>query len=522
MSKAAPTKMVPTRPEGPRRQDHPLWALMSRYAAVFAAAWQARHELAGPRRLADERAFLPAALSLQDTPPHPAPRRTALAVCALFAAAVAWACLGRLDVVAVAPGRIVVSERSKTVQPLEAAVVRAIHVRDGDRVAAGQLLIELDPTTVLADGGRVVEARRAAYSEQLRAQALLDALADAPLAAEAGPPRLSKASGLPRLSADEPVEGWRADDAARAEAQLQAEWQEHLAQRARLAAEQARRSAELATTREVVAKLAATLPIARQREADYRGLSEQGFVSGHAGQDRLRERLELERELATARGRIVEVQAALAEGRQQQAALLAEARRRWHDRAADARRQLADLAQEHTKASHRSAQTRLTAPVAGTVQQLAVHTTGGVVTPAQPLMVIVPEPAAGDLVAEVHIENKDIGFVRPGQRAEVKFETFNFTRYGTVPATVQWVTADAVVQGPSGPVAGSEGEAGPARAVFPARLVLALGHITIDGQPVRLSPGLNLTAEVKIGHRRVIDYLLSPVQASLGESLRER
>src|SRR6185369_10608801 len=103
-------------------------------------------QLAGPTRLADETAFLPAALSLQQTPVHPAPRRLAYAIMALFICAVLWASFGKVDIVAVAPGRIVVSERTKLVQPLERSVVKRVLVQDGDVVLAGQPLVELDAT----------------------------------------------------------------------------------------------------------------------------------------------------------------------------------------------------------------------------------------------------------------------------------------------------------------------------------------------------------------------------------------
>jgi hemolysin D len=123
------------------------------------------------------------------------------------------------------------------------------------------------------------------------------------------------------------------------------------------------------------------------------------------------------------------------------------------------------------------------------------------------LMVIVPE--GGQVTAEVVIENKDIGFVNTGQTAEVKVETFSFTRYGTVPATVTWVTADAVNDEKRG-------------AIFPATLRMERAVLDVNGKPVKLTPGMQVTAEVKTGRRRVIDYLLSPVQESLHDSVKER
>ena len=467
---------------------HPALSLLARYRAIFGAAWAARHELAGPRRLADEAAFLPAALSLQETPVHPAPRRALWAVMALFAFALAWACLGRVDIVAVAPGRIVVSDGTKVIQPLETGIVKAIHVKDGSRVQAGQVLVELDATTAVADSQGVQAQASAAGAESQRTRALLLALQTLQAPVAAGTARAATAPGLP----DE---------------QAQAEWVDISARALRLDAEVARRQAELSTARAVLAKLQTSLPLARKREEDVAGLASQGFIASHAGQDRLRERLELERDLSTQEARITEAQAALAESRQSRDALLAEARRSLNDRLTRATVELAQLQQQGHKAAHRERITQLVSPVAGTVQQLAIRTTGGVVTAAQPLMVVVPDEA--DITAEVSIENKDIGFVRVGQVAAVKLEAFNFTRYGTVPAVVTRVSADAVVDEKKG-------------TVFVAGVKLARSAIQVDGAAVGLTPGMNVTAEVRTGDRAVIEFLLSPVQRQVGESGRER
>jgi hemolysin D len=245
----------------------------------------------------------------------------------------------------------------------------------------------------------------------------------------------------------------------------------------------------------------------RQREADFRALSEQGFVSSHAGQDRMRERIEIERDLATQQARLKETQAALTESRQAKAAYIAETQRSLSDRQAKATQESAQLTQQGAKTAQREQLTKLTAPVAGTVQQLAVYSKGGVVTPAQTLMVIVPE--GGEVTAEVIIDNKDIGFVSAGQRAEVKVETFNFTRYGTVPATLTWVTGDAVNDEKRG-------------AIFPATLRLDRNSIDVDGKAVKLAPGMVVTAEVKTGRRPVIEFLTNPIRAATSQSPHER
>ena len=477
--------------------------LLQRYGDVLKAAWARRHDLAGPALLQDEAAFLPAALSLQHTPVHPAPRRVAWAIMSVFASALAWACIGSVDIVAVAPGRTIVAERTKLVQPLERSIVKRVWVRDGDKVQLGQALVELDATNAQSDSLALLEQGKASHSEAWRTSALLSALTgpdnNQPLPMALG---INKATPQPS--------NWSVTDKRQAEVQLQADWHDIRSRVMRLAAEADRRRAELATAREVVAKIEATLPLVRQREDDVKLLSSQGFVAGHTGQDRTRERIELEQDLVTQRARLQEAQAAVSESQSHRFAYLAETRRTLLEREAQATLRLKQISMDQAKAVHRERLTVLVAPVSGVVQQLAAHTTGGVVTEAQLLMVIVPdEPPGSRLVAEVNLENKDAGFVRAGQIAAIKLETFPFTRYGTLPATVQLVSADAVADEKRG-------------AVFPTRLLIQTDHLAVDGRSIRLGPGLNLTAEIKTGQQRVISYLLGPLTRAGSESLRER
>jgi len=109
----------------------------------------------------------------------------------------------------------------------------------------------------------------------------------------------------------------------------------------------------------------------------------------------------------------------------------------------------------------------------------------------------------------VVLENKDVGFVRAGQVATIKLETFPYTRYGTVDGKVQSIAADAVNDEKRG-------------AIFPASLLLGTASLDVDGKRIKLAPGMNLTAEIKTGRRRVIDYLLNPVKQHMQESLHER
>lgn len=494
------TPALPTSDPNPEAAPAPsragAWAdLLRRQARVARLAWRHRHENDPPARLPHETEFLPAAMALQDTPPPPAPRVAMGLIVGFALIALAWSVIGRVDVVASARGRLVPVQGSQVVQPLEAATVRAILVREGEAVRAGQTLVELDASVATADRAQLESELVAARLTAARARALLASL-------DAGGPT-SRPPALP----DAALAGVPAARRAEAQELLRSEHQELLARRARLDAELARIDAEHQTTLEAVRKLEQTLPLAERRARDFRELADEQFVSRHGYLDREQQRIERGADLASLRSRLQEIEAGRREVAQRQAEAVAQARRQALDTVEQQQRRAAVLEQDLRKAETRGRQTRLTAPVDGTVQQLAVRTVGGVVTPAQPLMVIVPQGAG--LEIEALVENKDIGFVKPGQAAVVKVDAFPFTRHGTLPGRIVTVSHDAVRDERLG-------------AVFAARVRLERERLDVDGVEVGLSAGMTVTVEARLGERRLIDYVLSPLREVAGESLRER
>jgi len=467
--------------------------LLRRYGTVLRHAWQHRAEMTSPERLSHEAQFLPAALALQETPPSPAPRVTMRLIVAFAALALLWAIFGRIEVVASAQGKVVPNGRTKTIQAFETATVQAIHVTDGQAVQAGDVLIELDATMAQADVERVRSDLAAARLQMERGRALLAALKEH--AEPMAHPELVRPEG--------------AGDAAFAESQhlLAGQLGEYIARRDRIGAEIARREAEQRSTRELVRKLEQTVPIARQRARDFKHLAEDDFVSRHSYLEREQTRIEQEADLANQRSRMREIEAGLREALGQRAELTAETRRIAQDSITDGQQKATALEQELLKADSRGRLMRLTSPVDGTVQQLTAHTVGGVVTAAQPVMLIVPHDYP--LEVEAFIENKDIGFVRAGQNAEVKVETFQYTKYGTIPATVESVSHDAINDEKRG-------------LIFSVRVKMARSTINVDGAEVALGPGMAVTVEIKTDRRRVIEYFLSPLIQHTSESLRER
>jgi hemolysin D len=463
--------------------------LLARYSGAFRLAWQHRAQMDSVQRLPHEAQFLPAALALQETPVSPAPRIAMWLLITFTVLAILWSYFGHIDVVATAQGKIVPNDRIKTIQPFETSTVKRILVSDGQPIKAGDVLIELDATMAQADMDRLEGDLAAARLQVARGQAMLKAISSG------NAPKLERPKNVSDLQFSE------------AKQLLTGQINEYNAKISRIDAEISRRQAELQSTRELVHKLEQTVPIAQQRAKDFKNLVDKNFVSKHGYLEREQARIEQEADLATQRSRLKELEAAQQEGRGQRQELTASTRKATLDSITEGQQKEAALEQEYLKADSREKLMQLTSPVDGTVQQLAVHTVGGVVTPAQQLMVIVPRD--NPLEIEAFLENKDIGFVKAGQDAEIKVETFQYTKYGTIHAEVTSVSHDAINDEKRG-------------LIYSTRVKMDKSSIMIDGTEVNFSPGMAVSVEIKTGKRRVIEYFLSPLIQHSSESLRER
>ncbi len=393
-----------------------------RHIEVWRTAWEEekRQSPANPPR-GREIEFLPAAIEVQEAPPSPLGRTIARTLMTLFGLALLWALIGKIDIVAVAQGKIVPNDRSKVIQPLENGVIQAIHVRDGQRVQPGDPLIEID-TTSGSDRERFSNEHVAALIEVARLRALMAGKNDfdAPPGADAALVQNQRKQLRDQLS---------------------------------------------------------ELRSLQSKAAAFKTLYDQQLAS----------------------------QLQYFEAEQQRAAKAQE-----HAAALSAAETRAiSLSKELNKAQTRAHQQYLTAPISGVVQQLVVHTVGGVVTPAQQLMVIAPVEG-GNLEIEAFIENKDIGFVEENQTAEIKVESFPFTRYGIIEGKVLSLSKDAVPLEKVG-------------YVYSARVSMAKSSVRVENdKDVTLTPGMTVTVEIKTGSRRLIEYFLSPLLRGAQESIRER
>ncbi|MGP0090888.1 MAG: HlyD family type I secretion periplasmic adaptor subunit [Xanthobacteraceae bacterium] len=468
---------------------------------------QLRPSPAAARRVQLE--FLPAALEIVETPASPAGRAIAATIILLFVIAIAWATFGRIDIVATASGKILPTGRTKLIQPFETGVVRAIRVQDGQTVKIGDVLVELDTTINAAERDRIAKELVAAQLTVARLHAAIAGMSNPEVSFEV-PERASSAQiELQRRFLRNQIDEVRAKLA-------------HIDDQ--ITQNDASRAAVAAT----VQKLTLSIPLLRQRADVRHHLSDQGLGSKLQYWETQQDLVEHEQELVVQQARLAEAIAAITALREQRRQTEAEYNRTNLSDLADAEQKAASLGEALVGAEQRRQLQTLTAPVDGTVQQLAVHTIGGVVTPAQQLMVIVPADAR--LEAEAMVSNRDIGFVHAGEPVEVKIDTFNFTRYGLIHGKVASVSRDSIVRdkpadksGATRPGALAEtSEPQGQELLYAARIALDRTQMRIEDELINLSPGMAVTVEIKTGSRRVIEYLLSPLLRYKQESLRER
>jgi len=451
----------------------------------------------GARIHADAREFRPAIVRLEESAPSPLGRWVLWAALVFLASLLTWSVIGRLDVVAVAEGRLVPNSYLKIVQPADAGIVKEILVREGESVSAGQVLMRMD--AALSDSDLK------SLSAELGSKRLAVRRIDAELA---GSPLIRRA--------DEPEAQF-----TQVQAQYHANRQAYETALAQERATLEKSRFELRGAEEVRDKLQRVLPHYRSQEAAYEKLTRDGFAGQLMYTDKQRERIEKEQDLLVQESAIASARATIAQQERRIAQLTADYRRQLQTERVEIATQLERLTQELAKQEHRHNYLELRAPAEGQVKDLATHTVGTVVSPGTILMTLVPKEEA--LRAEVWVRNDDVGFVREQQPVKLKLIAFTFQKYGMLNGTVAHLSADASEQSGSGSEAASATSA-PARSALAYRALVDLKTQTLEADGVihRLTPGMQVSAEIHLGTRTVLEYLLSPVHKGFHEAARER
>lgn len=468
-----------------------------------------------PARLPADREFLPAALEILETPPSPARIYLLLLICSFVVVAVAWAFFGRIDIIAIAQGKIQSTGRVKLVQPVETGKVRAVLAQNGKRVSEGEVLVELDDRDLRAEETALTTGLAALKGEMRRRSASL-ALARA-------------------RSFDAPKMDWPADIPASVRAreenvlrgdiaQLQAGVESFAAQRRQKDAERQRLVDTIASQRQL-------LTIQQQR-VDMRTTLEKTKAGSLASLIDARETIQQQRiTLAQQTGQLAETIAAAETLERDTTKLFETFTAENGQKLADAEKQADETGQRLVKAQIRAANMTLRAPASGTVQSSTITTIGQVVMPGEEVMRVVPDDSGFEI--ECYLPNKDIGFVAAGQDAIVKIESFPFTRYGSLTAKVTRVSQEAIPEPEAQQIEASAGKStsrntvlgGAQRVqnlVFPLTLKADQTSINVDGTAIPISNGMAVAVEIKTGERRIIDYIFSPLVEVSSRALKER
>ena len=455
-----------------------------------------------------ERQFLPAALEILETPPPPTGRLTAIIICTFVLIGTVWAFYGRVDVVAVASGKIVTHARTQVVQAPEIGVVKHIYIQPGQTVKKGAPLVQFESESIEAE---IERARADQFQSRLdiaRLRVFLD------------PSSGFDPSSMPEI-----------DKAMiqRAQFQLEAQKLERASRLSALDQEREARGAELKTAEVLLQKATDTLPLV-QEKVDIRTKAAQiEFGSKLLSLEAQQQLVDVQSEMRLQKAKILGAQSTLAALANQREQIMAEFQKTAYADLARALAQNSAATESLIKANYRLELATIRSPLDGTVNQLNVRTLGGVVTPAQQIVLISPENSP--LEVEVVLPNRDVAFISLDQEVEVKVDAYPFTRYGLLKGRVVGIAQDAEPQpNPNEPAtSGSQRRAdhssyleGSERLLYVVRVGIEPETLQVDGKPAPLMSGMSVRAEIKTGSRSIAEFLLSPLVEYLHQSMRER
>jgi hemolysin D len=452
--------------------------IIRRYRKVWAAAWRVRKKNDDMRRSIEEAEFLPAALAVQETPVHPLPRIAMYLLISIIVLALIGSYIFKIDVIVSAPGQIISTGQKKSIQALESSVVKKIYVNEGELVKAGDVLLELYVPGFETDTEKINIEILHSENENHQNSKFLEYINN----------KNTNPLGLDKNNL------------------LTSKVVEYEAKINRILAELESKKSELEATKRQAQKFSEALPIIQQKLNDYKELEQKGYIPRHAVLDQQQLLTDTKAELDIQQSKINNANSQIKQTQLTLESYRSELKRTTLEQIRDADTKLKLNSQELKKTTDRDTSLFIKAPVDGYVHQLVSNTLGGVVAATQTMMYIVP---TDDLLeVEIKLENKDVGRLKQGMDAQVKIDTYPFTKYGTVNGKLRVISADAILDEKKG-------------LLYSARVSLLSKSIMTNGRENKLSTGMTTVVELNVGKRRVIEYFLDPFKKNMSESLRE-
>ena len=415
-------------------------------------------------------------------------RVTALVVSLLLVAFLGWAFTAKLEEVAIASGEVVPQEQIQTIQHLEGGIIEKIFVTEGARVAKGESLIQLNLTPFMAN------------KEELEIQQQALQLKRARLMAES--------AGKTELIFDKAYDGYR-EKLKKAEQQTFTSRQYKLKnEAAQLKDQKSQRELDRKQLQAERSSIVTNLSVLREKFRISKDLVKDKLTS------RL-EHLQLSSELKELQGRlkvidvsIPRAKSSIEEAENKLKGVQLNFQNEAQQELNDVEQAIARTKEALNRADDQVDRTTITSPIAGIVKSLKNHTLGGVIQPGQTVMEIVPQSA--NLVIEVRLNPNDIGFVKDGQAALVKVNTYDFARFGGLEGVVKSISADSLQDEQTG------------EPYFRVRIQTVESYLGSAEKPLPITAGMQVMADIKTGEKSVIEYLLKPVIMLQHESFRER
>lgn len=442
--------------------------------------------------------FAPGLLSIQESPPGKLPKTILYLVMILFALLLLWAIFGKLDIVATTEGRLIPKSYVKIVQPSEGGIVEEILVHEGQTVHAGEALMRMDANSTLSDSMSVEGEMRIRDLQMRRIEAEL--------------------GNIPLLQQkNDPIDVY-----LQTQQQYQANRKAYLDAVSQGEQLHKKDQEDLVSAQEVLRKLEQTLPMYRKNAIAYDKLAKEGFVNKVEAEDKERERIEKEQDYRAQKSTVGGLYASVSASEKRLRQITSDYRSKLENERSDVQSQYKKLTQEWGKNLHKSALLELKAPQNGVIKDLITHTQGSVVSPGTVLMSLVP---SGDVMqAEVMIKNEDVGFVHPGQHVKIKLIAYPFQKYGMLEGSVMNISADSM-QGQTtaqGIPADKSEQSQASSLTYKALIKLDTQYLSLEEKHFDLTSGMQVTAEIHLGKRTVMEYLLSPIQKAWQEAGRER
>lgn len=471
-----------------------FYEFLLRYKLVWSETWKIRQQLDTPVREKDETEFLPAHLELIDTPVSKYPRLIAYLIMTFLVIAIVLSILGKVEIVATANGKLTLSGRSKEIKPIENSMVKDIMVTEGQSVKKGHVLLKLTALGAEADTLKTQSSLIQAKLEQIRYQILRKAI------------ELNKLPEL-KLSDDSYFQNIPEDDISRLNSLIKEQFATWQSQKYHKELNLDKKKAERLTILARINRYEKLSRIEKSRLDDFMNLLRKRAIAKHTVLDQENKYLEAANELHVYKSQLEQVDSEILLAKEEYKLVTQTFKNEILDKLRQTTDNIKLLTLELEKNEERQQASVIRSPVSGKVQQLKVHTKGGVVTTAETLMIIVPENDTLEITALV--QNKDIGFINVGQNVIVKVEAFPYTRHGYLTGRVKNINLDAIEDQKLG-------------LVFNVIISIEENNLSAGNINIPLSSGMAVTAEIKTGMRSVISYLLSPLEESVAESLRER